>query len=215
MQVFLLIFVFAYFFRKYLHFYLYLHSKKLKYTSLVTTEVALAAATTSGTSTKLTTQQARTHARETFTRGTFTRATFTRATHPSSKVTTVNPAHTKNGPLDCLNYGRQCQNGGRCARVGYNYACVCSPGFRGSMCEIGGDICAGQQPCMNSGKCSSQSVSSFKCECADGFEGERCEKSRPACSNVVCEGDGVCASNVTNNDYYCICKSNRGGESFF
>jgi WD40 repeat protein len=34
LQVFLLIFAFAYFFRKYFHLYLYLHSKKLKYTSL-------------------------------------------------------------------------------------------------------------------------------------------------------------------------------------
>ena len=34
LEIFLLIFAFAYFFRKYFHLYLYLHPKKLKYTSL-------------------------------------------------------------------------------------------------------------------------------------------------------------------------------------
>ena len=37
LKVFLLIFAFAHFFRKYLQIYLYLHSKKLKYTSLTVT----------------------------------------------------------------------------------------------------------------------------------------------------------------------------------
>lgn len=80
------------------------------------------------------------------------------------------------------------------------------------MCEIAEDICARAQPCLNNGKCVSESVSSYKCECEQGFEGERCEKIRPACSGVVCEGNGVCVNNVTSTDYYCLCKGNRAGK---
>ena len=113
---------------------------------------------------------------------------------------------------DCFSNGRQCQNGGRCVKFGYTYACRCLSNFSGPTCEVRDDICSRLNPCKNKGKCTVKSYSSYECSCEKEFEGKQCEIEKPPCANVICENDGLCVNNATSKDFYCLCKGNFEGK---
>jgi len=114
---------------------------------------------------------------------------------------------------DCLSYGKQCKNGGRCVKLGYVYTCQCMPGYSGTTCEnYEGDICSRTNPCLNSGKCTAKTPLTFECECGVQYEGARCEKTKIPCDGVVCQNNGVCVNNATSFDYYCLCGKNFAGK---
>lgn len=86
----------------------------------------------------------------------------------------------------CENH--MCQNGGTCVPMPalpfftpYNrYACDCTSGYEGALCEIPTEVCDAcrPNPCQNGGTCveCSTSTSGYYCECpSDNYVGENCE----------------------------------------
>ena len=138
----------------------------------------------------------------------------------------INPKYANS---DCLSYGKQCKNGGRCVKLGYKYTCQCMSGYNGVTCDEKlveqsdiSDICTRIKPCLNGGECSTLKKTngdmkpySYECTCDLEFEGGRCETKKkavkvmvektPPCDGVVCQNNGVCVNNLTTIDYYCFC----------
>jgi hypothetical protein len=68
-----------------------------------------------------------------------------------------------------------CQNDGTCVTLdGGGYACLCSPGFGGTYCElaVNPDDCS-PNPCENGGVCFDGDAT-YTCECPAGFTGDTC-----------------------------------------
>ena len=61
----------------------------------------------------------------------------------------------------------------------------------GSYCNTSGDICHVQNPCLNSGNCTSlNNNQDYYCSCPLGFSGKRCQVDGRSCKPTTCLNNG-------------------------
>ncbi|XP_068596746.1 protocadherin Fat 4 [Brachionichthys hirsutus] len=124
-----------------------------------------------------------------------------------------------------------CQNGGSCKRrlsVGPDmkteesvpvilvsnhplqpYACSCTPGYTGALCETDIDECR-PSPCHNGGTCHNL-VGGFSCTCPEGFTGMACERDVNECLSNPCKNEALCQN--FPGGFNCLCKSGFAGKT--
>ena len=115
-----------------------------------------------------------------------------------------------------------CAHGSSC-NVGESgdYACVCSPGFRGENCEVNIDECF-SNPCLGGAACT-DGVNGFTCACPDqvtgrqceilcpdGHSGEFCGTASPYCSPETCLNGGSCSEEYGR--FMCTCPPSYTGQ---
>jgi hypothetical protein len=90
------------------------------------------------------------------------------------------------------------------------YACLCSEGFKGELCNEMVNYCD-PNPCLNNGECVQSKTDkgeiTFECHCKEPFKGDNCEILIDLCQNVTCKHNGICKSwgtywNCTCVDHY-------------
>ncbi|XP_046563412.1 uncharacterized protein LOC124272284 isoform X2 [Haliotis rubra] len=101
-----------------------------------------------------------------------------------------------------------CYNNATCDDLVYNYACICQPGFNGSLCEIDIDECW-NSPCQNNATCHDD-VNGFHCECLMGFNGTLCETNIDECVSSPCQNNATCRDDV--NGLICDCQVGFAGD---
>ncbi len=101
----------------------------------------------------------------------------------------------------CAN--NQCAGDSTCVEEYGSYACMCSPGFKGPLCDVEHFTVPGQ--CINNGTCVEE-LHGFHCNCPEGFNGTQCEKNIDDCHPVdPCPNGTTCQDGV--NTYSCVCQS--------
>ena len=65
-----------------------------------------------------------------------------------------------------------CLHNGTCQDQVDGYACLCTDGFQGLLCDMDTDDCA-VNPCLNGGTCK-DAVDGHTCTCALGYTGYSC-----------------------------------------
>ncbi|XP_077993791.1 cubilin-like [Glandiceps talaboti] len=92
-----------------------------------------------------------------------------------------------------------CVNG-YCQQQGFNYFCVCDPGWNGQNCDNNVDECA-CNPCQNSGTCV-DGVNGYSCTCASGYTGDNCEQQNQGCGGVLASETGTLSFPIEGGSTY-------------
>ncbi|CAF1601602.1 unnamed protein product, partial [Adineta ricciae] len=81
----------------------------------------------------------------------------------------------------------------------------------GSYCNISGNICHVQNPCLNTDNCTSlNNNQDYYCSCPLGFSGKRCQNDERPCKPSTCLNNGIC--NTTSTSIFnCTCSSGYEG----
>lgn len=78
----------------------------------------------------------------------------------------------------------RCRNGAKCSPSSnfLDFACECSIGWKGRLCNEDVDECALTAPCRNGATCQNTD-GSYKCACAPGFQGRDCVINTDECAS--------------------------------
>ena len=118
---------------------------------------------------------------------------------------------------DC--FSLPCQNEASCVALAMGFQCQCTPGWRGSVCDIPYDPCH-LQPCVNHGTCLRDGAEDYTCVCEAGYNGRDCEVDIDECDRHQCINNATCID-VRHTDfdlagsglaYFCECTDGFRGE---
>ena len=87
-------------------------------------------------------------------------------------------------------------------------ACVCDPGFGGTLCRDPIDACE-SSPCQNGAACNSTGPGTFTCGCTAGFTGALCDVpvvvQPDPCDASPCQNGGSCTFQPSTGTFTCDC----------
>ncbi|KAI8772377.1 fibropellin-1, partial [Biomphalaria glabrata] len=104
-----------------------------------------------------------------------------------------------------------CLNGGLCyhpANNSHEFACQCSLGYYGLVCENQTDNLCDMVDCYNNSTCTGNS-SHFHCHCPAGLTGTHCEVDINECEPRPCYNGGHCVDE--RNGFKCLCEPGYHG----
>lgn len=120
-----------------------------------------------------------------------------------------------------------CMNGGTCnGQLAGGYQCSCREGFYGRICESYDNICSGNNPCQNNGKCRisyaytgtplpnrrpGRGYGYQVCDCPYPYHGERCELRADVENLCQSAGYDLGVTNPCQNGGNCTLRSHSGG----
>ena len=98
---------------------------------------------------------------------------------------------------------------GSCADQFLGFACNCTSGYSGVLCDVDINDCA-SSPCQN-GRCADTGPDSYTCSCDPGWAGQECEINIDDCASAPCLNRGVCSDDLLA--YQCDCASGFAGDN--